>query len=298
MKRPLVLLLTLLLLTPLAASCAKRAQQSDESGYALYYLADADSAGGGDAIAAAQTRYEPDETPSTEECARALVERLLTQPEEAALHPPVPDGTALQSLVISGRRARLDFSAQYGRLSGIELSLADYCITLTLTQLPDVNAVSITANGRELPYRRMQVLLAEDTLLLSRESGLRPITVSLYFYDASSGELRAEQQTLALYEGQTRVNAVLEALAQGPEDDALQTLLPEDFSVLSSRIEDGVCYVNLAGDAPLPEDWAQRELLFDAIEYSLLSIGGVKQVQLLVEGESSPRTVVSDAAQR
>ena len=38
-------------------------------------------------------------------------------------------------------------------VAGIDLTLADYCVTLTLTQLDGVNAVSITSGGRELPYR-------------------------------------------------------------------------------------------------------------------------------------------------
>lgn len=286
MKKLLALALSLLLALPLFSACAARAQEQSKEGYALYYLADPGSAGGADAIAAAGKRYVPDETMTAEECARALLEQLLAQPEEDSLHPPVPDGTTLQALTISGRRARIDFSAQYGRLSGVELSLADYCITLTLTQIPNVNAVSITANGRDIPYRRLQVLLAADTLLSSRESGLRPITVSLYFLDEQTGGLRAEQQTLALYEGQTRVNAVIEALAQGPEDSMLRTLLPEGFAALSSRIEDGVCYVNLAGGA-LPAEERQRTLLLDALEDSLLSLGGVEQVQFLIEGETA-----------
>ena len=286
MKKLLALALSLLLALPFLSACAARAQEQSEEGYALYYLADPDSAGGADAIAAAGKRYVPDETMTTEECARALLEQLLAQPEEDSLRPPVPDGTTLQALTISGRRARIDFSAQYGRLSGIELSLADYCIALTLTQIPDVNAVSITANGRDIPYRRLQVLLAADTLLSSRESGVRPITVSLYFLDEQTGGLRAEQQTLALYEGQTRVNAVIEALAQGPEDSTLRTLLPEGFAALSSRIEDGVCYVNLAGGT-LPAEERQRALLLDALENSLLSLSGVEQVQFLIEGENA-----------
>ncbi len=287
MKRRYLLLLSALAALLALCSCAEHAQEADESGYEMYFLAEP-GVSGGDAIAARSERYVPDETMEVEECARALVEQLLSDPQETSLRSPVPEGTTLQSLTIAGRRAQLDFSAQYGRLSGIDLSLADYCVTLTLTQLPGVNAVSITANGRELPYRKTQVLLAADTLLSSRESGLRPITVQLYFLDTQTGALRAEQQTLALYEGQTRVSALLEALAQGPEDDTLSALLPEDFSVLSSRIEDGVCYLNLPKDAALPQNGTRRELLLDSLVRSLCSLSGVERVQFMVEGENAP----------
>lgn len=286
MKKLPLFILALLAALVAFASCAKSAQEDEESGYALYFLSDLDASGGGDAIAASSVRFTPDETMSTEDCVRALMELLLAGPDEAALHSPIPEGTALRSLKVSGRRAEIDLSAQYARLSGIDLSLADYCITLTLSQLPNVNAVSITANGSELPYRKTQVLLSADTLLSSRESGLRPITVQLYFLDSETGELRAEQQTLALYEGQTRVNALLEALTQGPEDDSLLSLLPEDFSVVSSRIENGVCYLSIPANVSLPEDEGTRALLFESLEKSILSLSGVDEVQILIEGES------------
>lgn len=286
MKKLPLFILALLAALVAFASCAKSAQEDEESGYALYFLSDLDASGGGDAIAASSVRFTPDETMSTEDCVRTLMELLLAGPDEAALHSPIPEGTALRSLKVSGRRAEIDLSAQYARLSGIDLSLADYCITLTLSQLPNVNAVSITANGSELPYRKTQVLLSADTLLSSRESGLRPITVQLYFLDSETGELRAEQQTLALYEGQTRVNALLEALAQGPEDDSLISLLPEDFSVVSSRIENGVCYLSIPANVSLPEDEGTRALLFGSLEKSILSLSGVDEVQILIEGES------------
>ena len=263
MRRRLSLTAALVLLLSLLCACAaQHAQEMDENGYELYFLSDPNSAGGGDAI--------------------------RTQEKRLSLSSPIPEGTVLKSLKVSGRRAQIDLSAQYARLTGIDLSLADYCITLTLTQLPNVNAVSITADGRELPYRETQVLLSADTLLSSRESGLRPITVSLYFLDSKTGELRAEQQTLALYEGQTRVNALLEALAQGPEDDSLVSLLPEDFAVISSRIENGVCYLNLPASGSLPENEAERDLMLSALEQSILSLGGVDEVQFLIEGSAEP----------
>ena len=279
MRRRLSLTAALVLLLSLLCACAaQHAQEMDENGYELYFLSDPNSAGGGDAIRTQEKRLTLDGAMETEDCVRALMEALLAGPDEPAL----------KSLKVSGRRAQIDLSAQYARLTGIDLSLADYCITLTLTQLPNVNAVSITADGRELPYRETQVLLSADTLLSSRESGLRPITVSLYFLDSKTGELRAEQQTLALYEGQTRVNALLEALAQGPEDDSLVSLLPEDFAVISSRIENGVCYLNLPANVSLPENEAERDLMLSALEQSILSLGGVDEVQFLIEGSAEP----------
>ena len=169
MRRRLSMTAALVLLLSLLCACAaQHAQEMDENGYELYFLSDPNSAGGGDAIRAQEKRLTLDGAMETEDCVRALLEALLAGPDEPSLSSPIPEGTALKSLKVSGRRAQIDLSAQYARLTGIDLSLADYCITLTLTQLPNVNAVSITADGRELPYRETQVLLSADTLLSSR----------------------------------------------------------------------------------------------------------------------------------
>ena len=287
MKRKLFLAALLLLSALTFAACAQKALPS-QGNYRLYLVSQAESARGEDAISEYPIEIA-DEGCTTQELAQRLLEGLLLPPEDPLLLSPFPNGTQVQELSISGKRAYVDFSANYGRLSGIDLSLADYCVVLTLTQLDGVNAVTITANGREIPYRRTQMLTAADPLLGSREDTLRPITVQLYFLDTQTNELRAQQQTLALYEGQTRVNALLEALLAGPEsDDSLKSLLSSDFSVLSSRIEENTCYLNLPGDVPLPEDAQVRRLAVNSLVRSLCSLAGVEQVQILVDGEAAP----------
>ena len=56
----------------------------------------------------------------------------------------------------------MDFSSRYASLSGIDLTLADYSVVLTLTQLEEVEAVMITAEGELIPYRDHQRLTAGD----------------------------------------------------------------------------------------------------------------------------------------
>lgn len=283
MKRIFLLLAALLFAL---TACAEPEEAPPEGSYELYYAAVLGNSSGGDAIGMCSVSFE-DGAMDTEALAKRLMTELLRAPEDDALRSPFPSGTALQRLSVAGGRAAVDLSEAYARLSGVDLSIADYCVTLTLTQLDGVNAVRITADGRELPYRKTQLLTAADPLLSSLDQPLRPINVSLYFLDTVTGELRAQQQTLALYEGQSRVSAVLDALLRGPEDDeTLAALLGADFSVLSGRIDEGVCYVNMKADAALPENEAQRELALSSLEQSLLSLSGVDSVQILVDGEA------------
>ena len=283
-KKFLTAVLSALAALALTACVQERAEA--RSDYQLYYAAQAETARGGDAIGEFPLKLANTENLSTQELAQTLLEALLLPPEDPLLASPFPNGTQLQEVTVSGKRAHVNFTAPYARLSGVELSLADYCVTLTLTQLDGINAVTITANGRELPYRKTQVMTAADTLLSSRGDVLRPITVSLYFLDTETGELRAQQQTLALYEGQTRVNALLETMQLGPENDStLRCLLPEDLTVLSSRIEEGVCYLNVMSGMTLPEGGEAQRQMVDSLVLSLCSLAGVEQVQIMLDGE-------------
>lgn len=294
MKRLIIALLAALLL----ASCAAPAEAPSADDYEVYYAAVPGWGDGGNAIRAASVHVEDGASLDTAALAERLVSALLAPPEEMGLRSPFPAGTSLQKLRVAGGRAAVDLSEPYAHLSGVDLSVADYCMTLTLTQLDGINAVRITANGRELPYRRTQLMTAADALLSGVEDVPRPIDVSLYFLDVETGELRAQQQSLALYEGQSRVSAVLDALLRGPEgDETLRALLPADFSVLSSRTENGVCYVNVSSAAPLPEDEELRVLAAESLAQSLLSLSGVEEVQFLIDGTAAPGLTVPASAQ-
>ena len=59
----------------------------------------------------------------------------------------------------------MGLSEQYGALADISLTLADYCVVLTLSQLAEVEQVEITAQGHWAVYRSHQELSAEEAVL-------------------------------------------------------------------------------------------------------------------------------------
>ena len=256
-------------------------QESGGSAYSLYFVErDLRSADGGDALRSEERTLE-DSGLSTEELAAALVAELLKGPVDPTLKSPFPKGTALLSADQKGTELRVDLSAAYSTLSGVGLSLADYAITLTLTQLPDVARVRITVAGRELDYRSRQVFLARDILTVPKEDVVGTVDASLYFVNGD-GALTAEARTLNLYE----VSAVVRALENGPETKGLSAVLPEGFKVRKVWLEEEICYVSLSSalleGQPEPETLSQAVL---ALEQSLLSLESVEEVRFLVDGE-------------
>ena len=59
----------------------------------------------------------------------------------------------------------LSLSEQYGGLADVSLTLADYCLVLTLSQVDGVDAVQIQSAGHTYHSRSHQTMQAEEAIL-------------------------------------------------------------------------------------------------------------------------------------
>lgn len=269
------------------AACAARTEQPEAPEfYELYFLRDNLREAAGDGalqVTDSVIPIHPDDDPA--QTAEALLSALLQGPESDLYRNTLPKGTALNSVTRQGSLALVDFSAPYGSLSGISLTLADYAVTLTLTQIPEISMVRITVDGQSLDYRDRQSFTARDVLLLPDGDVVGTVTVSLYFPDAS-GALVPEERTLNLYEGDTQVEAVAEAVENGPDNRELFPAFPEGFFVRSAWQEDAICFVNLSSALldTLPEN-ADLSTALLSLDKSLRSLDSVRETRYLVDGE-------------
>lgn len=270
----------------LCAACAPAENETAENSYRLYFREnDLAASSGGDVF-----QTEPVELPEgldTQTAVETLLEGLLAGPQSELLRGTLPASATLLSARVEGSRALVDFSSAYSTLSGVRLTMADYAVTLTLTQLPEITSVKITVQGQELVYRDKQVFTARDVLLSSEEDVVGTVEASLYFLNEGGG-LTEERRTLDLYEGDTQAAAVIRALEGAPETKGLVTALPEGFRVRSVWQEEDTCYVNLSsalmGGLDLPLGTALQSL-----SQSLCSLDAVSEVRFLVDGEFEER---------
>lgn len=286
MKRFIALLCCLTV--ALSAGCSQSAVEKEPvgEGYELYFReTNLAAAAGGDALRAECVTLTGVSQDNAEEVATALMKSLLEGPEDPALRSPFPAGTVLLSLEVENGQADVDLSAAYQSLSGVALTLADYAITLTLTQLPEISVVRITVRGKELAYRDSQAFTARDVLFSTTEDVVGTVAATLYFLDGK-GELLPRDMVLDLYEGDTQVMAVVAALELGPEEKELSSALTEEFRVISAWLEEKVCYVNLSS-AAVQNGTDQKTMLraVKALVQSLLSLESVEEVRFMVDGE-------------
>lgn len=268
----------------------RQAQEADTESYTLYYMAaDLSSAAGGDAVRSETVLLESLRELDTRAAAGKLTEALLEGPRDDALKSPFPTGTQLLSVSLRDGQATVDLSYSYSTLSGVALTIADYCVTLTLTQLPEIRSVSVTVRGQELAYRDQQSFTAADLLLSSMEDVVSTVPVTLWFLN-EAGELTGVEDRLDLYEGDTQLSALVAVLEAGPKERGMTSALPEGFSVLTTQLSDGVCYVNLSSTllSVLPEH-TDLQTGLDALSLSLTSLDAVQQVRYLMDGEPAER---------
>lgn len=298
MKRRIVTLLLAALLLCTAAGCGeKNAVDGTENTSAylrLYCPAELGeknrSAGGGDAVNGIPISWKQvrGDDRGRQQQAQYIMELLLGGCTDKDFICPVPKGTAVNSCTVTGGTVSVDLSREYEQLVGVERTIADYCITLSLMQLDGIYAVRLTVNGLLPEGRTNGVYTSAEVLLTSPEDIVRTVKVTLYF-PTGSGTLTGEERRLTVYEGETVAQAVVKALAERPMDSyaGSEQLLPEGFAVLDTKVEGGTCYLNLAGSvtALLPEDNADQERMIQGLVDSLCSLEDVSQVQLMVDGE-------------
>lgn len=142
--------------------------ERERSNYVLYFLTAAEpQSGHGPAL---DWENYSDEAPAPEE----LVNALLSGPAGEGLSSPFPKGVWLSRCVWDTNRPgvlQVTLSEQYGALTDVALTLADYCLVLTLSQLEEVEQVEILSGGHSSSYRSHQLLSEDEAMLWDELAG-------------------------------------------------------------------------------------------------------------------------------
>lgn len=285
MKKALLILLCTAVAVLLAYNIMPEKEDHADTLSLYCPVAAADLVSGGDAIRTVHVDWQAMRDKDVQTQMEEVLRLLMGGCTEKDFRMAMPFGTKLLSCKVIGNTAWVDFSSAYGQMSDMKLTMADYCVALSLVQIPGVYTVRTTVNGRDLAYRDRNFFRADDVLVTSPEDVVRNVAVTLYFPDG--GNLAPEERILTIYEGESQTEAVLEALMVGPTNEKLQPLLPEGFRTLGVRVEEGVCYVNIAGESVhvMPASATTQRLIVTGLVRSLCSVRNVKEVQILVDSE-------------
>lgn len=273
-KIALILALILLVSTGCVSSHTAGGIQLD-----IYYCVPSDKAYG------PSVQAETDSVP--EASVPAIVDRLFEGPDSPELISIIPEGTTLQSWTLEAGNLKLDLSEAFGRLTGISLTRAEYCIALTLTQLDGVDTVSITVDGQMIPGCGVEKMSEKDVVLKGETQD--PVTVStqLYFPLADGSGLGVEYRVVevASMEAKDQATAILQELIRGPSGEEMTGFLGGAGVIEVVAIEESTCV--LAIDSATMESICNPKERFELQLYSIVDslteLGTIETVAFLLD---------------
>ena len=226
---------------------------------------------------------------SPEELTMQLLEQLLTPPTGTTLRSALPDGTRFLSVTVANGLCTVDVSREFE--SRRFYAMSAQCLSLlsvvnTLTALEEIDRVEFTVEGDLLiRYGSLSItapLVRDERCVGPVRTGLGEIEGILYLVHGSRGQLVAIPARLRPSPSTPLPELVIQQLLRDPGTNGIRSCISPGTRLLSTRIEEGICYVDLSAeylDQPDQLRWSGR-----VIAATVCGLDGIKGVQILVNG--------------
>lgn len=285
MKKLLKTLFLAVLISSLFAGCSIKTfnKDKDESKYSFYYLN------------AAETTIKSEPYTPKEETKEFMVKDLLQkigdrQAPEGAVSL-LPEKVSINSYDVQEDLLIIDFSKEYSDMGSAREVLTRAGIVDTLIQIPDIQRIRFTINGKELTDSRNQKIedMTEDTFVeynRKDSENYRYDTFTLYFTDKSGKKLVKETRNVYYRRNLPRERVVLEQLARGPLDEGHYPTIPSSSVAISVTTADRICYINM--NSAFQEDALDvaEDISVYSIVNSILDSCEADRVQISIEGST------------
>ncbi|HHU22825.1 MAG TPA: hypothetical protein GXZ52_05330 [Clostridiales bacterium] len=279
MKRTITALI--IIVATLLAACASHSGEKGVAGVEVqvYRVVTGSLRNDGELI-----RAEKVVIPSGSDRLHAAMKALEEPPKDPDLERSLPQKLKILSYSLESGQLSLEMSREYLSLQGIDKTVVDYCITLTLCDLEEVEAVSLYVDGQA----KNVGMTADDVLLYDTERNPYEKQIRLYFADREGRYLLSEYHNLTMTEDANLERYVIEELLRGPNDENKLSLIPQDTEMLWVYTEDGLCTVNFSYHLyqDRPDTVIRERLTIYSIVNSLTSLSGVDEVKILIDGKT------------
>ena len=158
MKRSIAVLMTVTMVLTILTGCGNR--NTPDGKYKLYYCH-------------SEYQYAADSgvlsweyyTPSAAADFEYVLQRYLRGPESKDMVAPFPSGLRLVALELKENKAQITLTKELAELSGVDLTIACACITLTVWDLTQLATVDIRAQDVLLNNQKSIIMNAEELIL-------------------------------------------------------------------------------------------------------------------------------------
>lgn len=228
-----------------------------------------------------------------EQLVQLFVDELSHVSENADARPAIPSTVTLNNVAYSDGTVTLNFGTDYSSLSVIGEILSRAAIVRTLTQIMDVNYVTILVDSNPLLNSSgvpVGVMTAEQFIdnsgnVINTEE---IASLTLYFANKKGDKLVKVNREVVYNSNIALEKLVVEQLIRGvqEEEEGAYPVINPETKVVAITVRDGVCYVNLDSNFLLPTGNASAEVVFYSIANSLAELSNVNKVQFFVNGEN------------
>ena len=275
-KRLLPILIALCLL--ISGCVAKSVSSPSPESISVYRVLGAEYQSEGMLIKAETVALDASEDPVTQAAAA-----ILEMPQGEKLQCPLPKGIRILDAVIKDNCVTVYLNSEYLDVSGIDRTIMDCCITMTMCSIEGIDFVTICVGSEVIEDK----LTTEDFLLFDNIISSQKAQVRIYFPKSAEQTLGSEYRTISFDNENSAERGILDALFEGPVSDNLKSVFPFGTIVLSVYTQDGVCSVSLTGLSPKDTSHTSDEakLAVYSIVNSLTSLTGIGSVQILIDGK-------------
>ncbi|SOC13116.1 GerMN domain-containing protein [Pseudobutyrivibrio ruminis] len=280
MKRLLSLILTI----TLALSMVSCGSKNEESDYQIYYLK-SDKAG----IVPTAYTFQSDDTA---EMVEEAINELAESPDDIDYINTIPSEVEAKSWEINDGNLSLYLVGGYDSLDTYTEILVRAAIVKTLVQIDGVESVSIYVNDAPLADSNGDSIgaMTADTFIedFGQETdSLLSTNLTLYFASADGMSTVAETREVYYSRNVTIERLVIEQLLKGPDSDELLSAIPPGTKLNSISVsESGVCIVNFDAAIESTVTGVTENVTVYSIVNSLTELDNIKQVQILVNGDT------------
>ncbi len=278
-------IIMLLLFACLVVGCQRQNQAPEGQAYTIYEVNKEETK------VVERTIYTKET--DTEQLMFLLVDELARVSENADTRPAIPSTVSLISSAYADGTVTLNFEMNYGSMSRIGEILSRAAIVRTLTQINEINYVTILVDGNPLlnPSGVPTGVVTADQFIDNSGNVINTeeiASLALYFANEEGNGLVKVNREVVYSSNIALEKLVIEQLIKGvlkDEEGAYNVLNPQT-EIVAVTVRDGVCYVNLDEDFLVSTSNANAEVVIYSITNSLVELNNVNKVQFFVNGEN------------
>ena len=254
-----------LLLSVIFCACRTEQTKKIEQPFTLYFVNDSSENG---ALCASTVSMDVQKM-TAEQIVRAYLDADPPQGSKSAFL------WTLDTVKTEGTSLTVTFRGQ--RASKLQNYLAAACLSKTMTQLPEIETVSLLVPGME-----EAISLSDDDILLE-DTAMQPQeeSITLYLPDADGRYLVKHMQKVEAMEASEKPQYIVQRLIERED-----SLIPKGTKLLSISVDGGMCRLNLSSafSLEMEKSFASERLAVYSIVNSLTELPEITTVDIWIEG--------------